>query len=474
LGQHRLSFGLWNDEELVRVGPDGAADAALFKEHLEYAVTVANMNTINLGRGGVGISIFPEPGSGTVQDPVQLYLHDLHAWLQARGWLDRAYIEAMPLPGRDAWQEARHAYFRAQRADRDIKRLIVGGLHPYLERYTDIWAVPLRECHPLALAQLQKGRSLGVPLVHPARAVSASSGETSPDDAYDGSLVTWWRSAASPSPTRPEWFRVDFERPVTADTFRVGFEPGYESRNIRLWTSPDGDHFTISNVRWEHHPSPVLLEPSWSEGRLKYEKTFMSVRLEFREGSYGNPVGIVEIEPGGTPGLGAPPAAEIKPIEFWLYTQEGDFPSFCVDAHAAEARVAAWVCWGHSLQGLFHGGLNDWPAEWAEARPRNPTMWTSDRLGHEFLFYPGPKGPIPSIRVENIRDGLEDYEYLAAIEKAVRSGAVAEPDTAMLCARRRYSPDLLSENVEQLSKQMLETRVKIGRALDRLAKKVKK
>ena len=32
--------------------------------------------------------------------------------------------------------------------------------------------------------------------------------------------------------------------------------------------------------------------------------------------------------------------------------------------------------------------------------------------GDGVLLYPGPAGPIGSIRLANIRDGLEDYEYL--------------------------------------------------------------
>ena len=29
------------------------------------------------------------------------------------------------------------------------------------------------------------------------------------------------------------------------------------------------------------------------------------------------------------------------------------------------------------------------------------------------LLYPGAKGPLPSIRLANVRDGSEDYDYLA-------------------------------------------------------------
>ena len=59
--------------------------------------------------------------------------------------------------------------------------------------------------------------------------------------------------------------------------------------------------------------------------------------------------------------------------------------------------------------------------------------------GDGFLMYPSPKGPVSSIRLEAIRDGVEDYDYLvlywnllealkkkggnaALIEKATKEG----------------------------------------------------
>jgi hypothetical protein len=33
------------------------------------------------------------------------------------------------------------------------------------------------------------------------------------------------------------------------------------------------------------------------------------------------------------------------------------------------------------------------------------------------LLYPGEDGPLPSVRLANIRDGIEDYEWLALLER---------------------------------------------------------
>ena len=42
-------------------------------------------------------------------------------------------------------------------------------------------------------------------------------------------------------------------------------------------------------------------------------------------------------------------------------------------------------------------------------------------IGGDSLFFPGVpsgiNGPISSMRVKNLRDGMEDYEYLALLER---------------------------------------------------------
>ena len=40
--------------------------------------------------------------------------------------------------------------------------------------------------------------------------------------------------------------------------------------------------------------------------------------------------------------------------------------------------------------------------------------------GDGLIFYPGPNGPVPTIRLKNIRDGIEDYEYLCLLKKLIK------------------------------------------------------
>jgi hypothetical protein len=44
--------------------------------------------------------------------------------------------------------------------------------------------------------------------------------------------------------------------------------------------------------------------------------------------------------------------------------------------------------------------------------------------GESVLLYPGPRGPIPSARLEQIRDGIEDWQILQAVRRKRGSAAV--------------------------------------------------
>ncbi|MHB8993727.1 MAG: DUF4091 domain-containing protein [Armatimonadota bacterium] len=66
--------------------------------------------------------------------------------------------------------------------------------------------------------------------------------------------------------------------------------------------------------------------------------------------------------------------------------------------------------WWNDNQPLSNGPFTDW----------NPVAWPRYH-GDGSLFAFGPEGkPIPSIRLENFRDGLEDYAYACILEEIIR------------------------------------------------------
>ncbi len=114
----------------------------------------------------------------------------------------------------------------------------------------------------------------------------------------------------------------------------------------------------------------------------------------------------------------------------WMYISspvEG-YPSLAIDEPAMHHRILPWLCWKVKAQGLLYWCVNFWEGDPSD----NPASFAKDQNGNGFLYYPAPEGPIPSIRLEVLRDGLEDYEYLALLDEALADAeARGNLDTAL-------------------------------------------
>jgi len=113
-------------------------------------------------------------------------------------------------------------------------------------------------------------------------------------------------------------------------------------------------------------------------------------------------------------------------LQVWAYVCLGPrypYANFLADDPLVEARVIWWQAYHQKFDGFLYWGLNIWD------RPHNdepidashgPFLDWSITTGGDYdwlhgdgrLLYGGIDGPIGSIRLANIRDGLEDYEYL--------------------------------------------------------------
>lgn len=122
-------------------------------------------------------------------------------------------------------------------------------------------------------------------------------------------------------------------------------------------------------------------------------------------------------------------------LQVWAYICLGPrFPyaNWLADDPLIEARVIWWQAFHQKMDGFLYWGLNIWgrkgndkpidPAagpllEWSITTGAPGTQW--ERLhGDGELLYAGKAGPIGSIRLANIRDGLEDYEWLWLLGQA--------------------------------------------------------
>ncbi|MFC1590036.1 glycoside hydrolase domain-containing protein [Candidatus Omnitrophota bacterium] len=106
--------------------------------------------------------------------------------------------------------------------------------------------------------------------------------------------------------------------------------------------------------------------------------------------------------------------------DIWMYIAgtTRPFPNLNLDVPAIEHRIIPWMCWKYKVGGLLYWCVN-W---WGKTDPWENPMNFSEQNGNGSLYYPDPEGeePIGSIRLEVLRDGLEDYEYLYALDKEIK------------------------------------------------------
>jgi hypothetical protein len=123
-----------------------------------------------------------------------------------------------------------------------------------------------------------------------------------------------------------------------------------------------------------------------------------------------------------------------KRASIWSYTYDGvaGTPGFRADEPLSDPRML--LLWNalEGLQGLLYGqGVTSYDRE-------NPLDRIS-RHGEFALVYPSPNGPIPSARLEQIRDGMEDWALLEAVRRthgAARVRAILG-DTGLFSADAR-------------------------------------
>jgi len=129
--------------------------------------------------------------------------------------------------------------------------------------------------------------------------------------------------------------------------------------------------------------------------------------------------------------------------QVWVYVCLGPrypYANWLADDPLPEARVFWWQAWDQRVDGVLYWGMDIWDRP-GNDRPIDPAAgpkldW-SITTGGEYnwlhgdgrLLYAGKDGPIGSIRLANLRDGLEDFEYLklAAARDAAAARKACDP-----------------------------------------------
>ncbi|MFB3879689.1 MAG: DUF4091 domain-containing protein [Armatimonadota bacterium] len=144
-------------------------------------------------------------------------------------------------------------------------------------------------------------------------------------------------------------------------------------------------------------------------------------------------------------------------FELWFYTcmyPTGRYPNRFLDFTLLKTRILHWINWRYHLTGYLHWGLNFWtehPFEDDRIREDLPP-------GDCWIVYPGPDGPLDSLRWEQMREGLQDFELLwllgqrdPAAADEICAGLAPHPLTyardwrALRAARRQLVDRLLDD-----------------------------
>lgn len=120
--------------------------------------------------------------------------------------------------------------------------------------------------------------------------------------------------------------------------------------------------------------------------------------------------------------------------EIWWYSADEPghpYPNFFLDYPVFDCRIIATLSYMYGVDGVLYWCINrewrnnlkinkKWPdAEWKPYifHIRLGTRKAKNGMGN--LVYPGRNGKLlPSLRLENLRDGLEDYEYITCLKLA--------------------------------------------------------
>jgi hypothetical protein len=116
----------------------------------------------------------------------------------------------------------------------------------------------------------------------------------------------------------------------------------------------------------------------------------------------------------------------------------------------------------YRMAGFLHWGFNFWNTR-LSVRPLDPFRETDAGGafpgGDAFLVYPGPEGPIPSLRMKVLAEALQDMRALQALSKKIGF----EATVALL--EEGLDPPLTFDTYPREAGWLLAVRERINRAL---------
>ncbi|AGA31408.1 DUF4091 domain-containing protein [Singulisphaera acidiphila] len=144
-------------------------------------------------------------------------------------------------------------------------------------------------------------------------------------------------------------------------------------------------------------------------------------------------------------------------IPHWVYYccgPTGPWLNRFMDTPLSKIRMSGWLFYRHEAKGFLHWGFNYWDKmEREEAgdpfHDGSNASYPGIPFGDPFVIYPGPDGPIDSIRWEVFAESLQDY--------AILQTAGIAPSDSMLAELKSYAdfpkdPEWLGKTLRKVLK----------------------
>ena len=194
--------------------------------------------------------------------------------------------------------------------------------------------------------------------------------------------------------------------------------------------------------------------------------------------------------------------------EVWWYVCTGPkapYVTLFIDHPGTEMRLWPWQSWQYGVQGILVWETTYWNSTAAFPEPKLQDPW-DDPMGYVsgYDFKPGQvgywgngdgrfvypprrdymndstpclEGPVNSIRWENLRDGMEDYEYFWLLEQEVKriEALRREPDLARQARRLLEVPEEVSRDLTHFTtdpRALLAHRSQIAEMIEMLRARV--
>jgi len=138
----------------------------------------------------------------------------------------------------------------------------------------------------------------------------------------------------------------------------------------------------------------------------------------------------------------------------WTYTalcQGNPTPWWHTDFPLLNYRVPAWIAWRYRIRGLLYwGGMSFWRQvddPWTDPGTLDRRNQRQELLynGEGSIVYPGRpagyEGIAPSLRLKALRDSIEDYEYLAILERRGLAQQAQETILPLATTWFQWEPD---------------------------------